>query len=309
DQILGEAVVKQPKTGAQYGFRGALPASAYAPGNTEPRRPVRMIVDCVLRFKAQAAAQREVGTHLPVLLHVQSRVHHCDGYTGSAAAGGCIDGILAWSSTVVIPEAREGICAIESGAGHIDFVNCPQAPTEFQELLTQRHRRVILQFVVILVVGLRSRTAASTCETPKNIDAYGRAKRCLPAVVAQVLEASLIDGLRSQDLRIADLHRVFGGCGVVASFRQYGRTDTGVLLSVTVKLVAGGERIVRADLVVDTRTDVGAGTRVGNALVHAEVGRVHDCDFINVAPLHLEKERCLLVDRPADISHVFHGVV
>src|ERR1019366_5445297 len=107
DQILGEAFVKQPKTGAQYGFRGALPASAYAPGNTEPRRPVRMIVNRVLRFKAQTTAQREVRTHLPVVLHVQSRIHHRDGYTGSAAAGGCIDGILAWHTIGVIPEARE----------------------------------------------------------------------------------------------------------------------------------------------------------------------------------------------------------
>jgi len=74
---------------------------------------------------------------------------------------------------------------------------------------------------MILVVGLRSRTAASTCETPKNIDAYGRAERCLPAVVAQVLEAGLIYSLCSQDLRIADLHRVFGGRAVIASFRQY----------------------------------------------------------------------------------------
>src|ERR1019366_10265812 len=118
---------------------------------------------------------------------------------------------------------------------------------------------------MILAGGLRSRTAASPGETPKHVDAYSGAQRILPAAVAQVLEAGLIYSLRSQDPGIADLHGVFGGSGVVSGLGQHRPADACVLLCVTVKLIAGGEGIVGTDLVVDPRTDVGAGTRVGNA--------------------------------------------
>src|SRR5258708_17096831 len=94
---------------------------------------------------------------------------------GRRAGGGCVNGILARHAIGEIRETRKRIGAIESCAGHTEFVNCPQAPSEFHEMLALRYRSVILQFVMILVVGLHSRTATSAHETPENIDAYRRA--------------------------------------------------------------------------------------------------------------------------------------
>src|ERR1035438_5477710 len=127
---------------------------------------------------------------------------------------------------------------------------------------------------MILVVSLVPRTAASSCEIPKHVDAYSRVQWTLPTVVPQVLEARLIDSLRAQDLRIGDLHGMFCGRRVVASFGQHRSTDPSVLLCVAVILIAGGERVVSVDLVVEARTDVGAGMRVGDALAQ-EIGRAH----------------------------------
>src|SRR5258706_15199286 len=99
-----------------------------------------------------------------------------------------------------------------------------------------------------------------------------------------------MDCLRSQNLGVADLAGVFGGSGVVAGLGQPYPTDTGVLLRVTVKLITGSERVIRTDLVVEARSDVGAGPWVGNDLTQAQYRRVHDRDFIDVAPLHVQEE-------------------
>src|SRR5258707_7961130 len=105
-----------------------------------------------------------------------------------------------------------------------------------------------------------------------------------------MLEAGLIDCLRHQTRGIADLQGGFGGRGVVAGLWQHYPADTGVLLRVTVKLITGSERVIRTDLVVEARSDVGASPWVGNDLTQAQYRRVHDRDFIDVAPLHVQEE-------------------
>ena len=134
-----------------------------------------MIVNCVLGFKAQAAAESEIGTHLPVILYVQSRIHHRDRHIGRRAARGGIHGILTRHAIGEIRETCKRIGTIESSAGHTEFVNRAESPSEFHEVLALRYRSVILQFVTILMVGLGSRSAAAACETPKHVDAYCRA--------------------------------------------------------------------------------------------------------------------------------------
>ena len=95
-----------------------------------------MIVNCILRFKAQASAQRDVRTHLPVILYVQAGIHHGDRHGGDRAAVGCIERKLGGqrlrSATCEILHGDrvslyggEGEGAIKSGAGSIDFVNGP----------------------------------------------------------------------------------------------------------------------------------------------------------------------------------------
>ncbi len=125
DQILVESVVEQAKTAAQHGFRRVLSPSADTPRKAQPWRPVRMIVNRVLGFKAQAAAQRESGTHLPVILYVQSGIHHRHRHGGRCAAR-AIDEELAGHKSLVILIRRKGIGAIESGVRGVDLMNCPQ---------------------------------------------------------------------------------------------------------------------------------------------------------------------------------------
>jgi len=172
NQVLGEAVVEQAKPAAQYGFRRALSSSANAPGKAEPGRPVAMIVNGVLRFKAQSAAEGEIGTNLPVILHVQPGIHHGDRHCGHRAAGRLIERKLRRSLDLgaraarrqslhrrgVVRDAGESERAIESGARSIDFVNRPQTPAEFHKMIAMRNRSVVLQFVVILAVVLHARS-------------------------------------------------------------------------------------------------------------------------------------------------------
>ena len=109
---------------------------------------------------------------------------------------------------------------------------------------------------------------------------------------------------------------MFGVGGVVAGLRQHRSSHTCVLLCVTVKLVAGAQRVAGCDLVVDPRTKVGTGTRVGNALaqlnltqVRGQRRSVYDRDLVDVAALCVEKEGRLLVDGATDVSLVDYGVV
>src|SRR3979411_1029290 len=109
---------------------------------------------------------------------------------------------------------------------------------------------------------------------------------------------------------------MFGGRGVIAGLRQNEAADARVQLCIPVILVAGSESVGGAELVVDSRANVGACTRVGNTLieldgagVRAKLGRIHDRYLIDVAALHGEKERCLLVDRPADVPHINDGII
>ena len=150
-------------------------------------------------------------------LYVQSGIHYGDGHGGRHATVGCIDGILNWvgklgqAATSGTRRARKGVGAIESGAGRADLVNCPQSPSEFHKVIALRYRGVILQFVVILVIELGPRGGASSRVRSLHIDAYRRTHWILIAVVAQILEARLIDSLRTEHLCVGDLHGVFGG--------------------------------------------------------------------------------------------------
>src|ERR1035441_5927445 len=129
---------------------------------------------------------------------------------GHHATVGCIDGILnrvgklGRAATSGTRRAQQGVGAIESGAGRADLVNCPQSPSEFHKVIALRYRGVILQFVMILVIELGPRGGASSRVRSLHIDAYRRTHWILIAVVAQVLKAGFIYGLRTEDLRIGD---------------------------------------------------------------------------------------------------------
>ena len=72
-KLLGlEAVVENSETAAQDHFRRRIPA-ANSPRNSQARRPVAMIVDVVLRLKAQASAESDVWANPPVILQRKAR--------------------------------------------------------------------------------------------------------------------------------------------------------------------------------------------------------------------------------------------
>ena len=83
-------VVKYSKSSPQDHLRRALP-SADSPRKSQPRCPVRVIVDVVLRFKPQSVAEGDVRPHPPVVLNVQAHVHL--GHIGRAD----------WRASVVFP--------------------------------------------------------------------------------------------------------------------------------------------------------------------------------------------------------------
>ncbi len=163
--VLTEAIVEQPEATAQHGFRCALASPADAPRKTDARGPIRMIVNRVLGFKAQTGAERESGTHLPIILHVQTGIHHGSRHGGNGIAGGqrrielklsraCRRRAVGESlqSGLVSQKVREGEAAVEISARRVDFANCPQPSSEFHKVLALQNRSEILKFVMILVV-------------------------------------------------------------------------------------------------------------------------------------------------------------
>ena len=67
-----ESVIENPVAAPNDNFRRSTPA-AHSPGETQSRGPVAVVVDGVLGFEAEAAAERDIGLQAPVVLYVQSR--------------------------------------------------------------------------------------------------------------------------------------------------------------------------------------------------------------------------------------------
>ena len=220
DEIGRETIVEQAKPPAQNGFWRLLAFAADPPGKTQSGRPIGVIGDVVLRLKPQAAAQSEIGTQLPVILYVQSRIHKRNGDGGHNAARGRVDRKLAGQAGKIILVRVESVAPVKAVAGSVHVVNRAQSDAEFNEILALGERGVILKFVVVLMVGLRSRGRPSAGKAAEYVDAYGGAYGSLAAVVAQVLEARLIHHFRSKNLRIAELKRVLSGFAVVTGLGQ-----------------------------------------------------------------------------------------
>src|SRR5262249_15988559 len=81
---------------------------------------------------------------------------------------------------------------------------------------------------------------------------------------ALIFEASLIDGARTYDLRVAKLKRLFCVEFVVGLLGKAELPHTFVLLIVTEVLIAGGKRVVGIYLVVEALRKVGAAARERN---------------------------------------------
>ena len=85
DKVLGKAVIEHAKAGADDGFRRGVFLPAQTPGKTQTRRPIAMVLDAVLGFKAQPITDRHIRTDLPVVFAVNPAIHK--GVLGQRIAG------------------------------------------------------------------------------------------------------------------------------------------------------------------------------------------------------------------------------
>src|SRR5580700_3385434 len=74
-QNLGflEAIIKNSKPAAQHNL-GRTALASNSPGKSQARRPVCVILNPSLSFKAQTVAESDVGAYLPIVLVVKSSI-------------------------------------------------------------------------------------------------------------------------------------------------------------------------------------------------------------------------------------------
>ena len=164
----------------------------------------------------------------------------------------------------------------------------------------------------------RAPAVAAAGEGPQNVD-----RRCgrdwkLAIALAQILEAGLVDDFGPEDLGIANLHGVFRGLRIVGLRFKIELSDSVVVLRVAEILVARRQRVVLADLVVQTRAGVGAVSRVryriGKGNGATNVGGIEDQGIdgrkvIDIPPLEIKKEGSFLAKRAAKVSVVLGRIV
>ena len=129
-----------------------------------------MIVDRILGLETQTVAQSQVRTHAPVILHIQTRVHDIDRnrrYRAYGCARDSVDreleGLRLEGLWITFTGGLDGLAAIRGQVlecpraiktirGEILVVDEPEPSAESQEMIAERHRSVVLQFVVILII-------------------------------------------------------------------------------------------------------------------------------------------------------------
>ena len=125
----------------------------------------------------------------------------------------------------------------------------------------------------------------------------------LAVALAKILEARLVDDFRAEDLGVTNLQGVFRGLRVVGLRRKVKLPDAVVVLRVAEILVARRQRVVLADLVVETRAEVGARPRIGNRIgkgngaidvVGIEDDGIDGGEIVDIPPLDIKEKRSLL---------------
>src|ERR1700758_2438277 len=79
DQILWDPVIKDAKTGPQYRF-GSRSTLADAPGDSNARRKIGMVVDVGLRLIPQSITQGKIRPELPVVFGIKTDIDISIGY-------------------------------------------------------------------------------------------------------------------------------------------------------------------------------------------------------------------------------------
>ena len=150
--------------------------------------------------------------------------------------------------------------------GRAGVADSPHAPPELENVNAVDQRRVVLQLVVVLMINDGALAVAPGRERSQNIYRRRCRHRQLAVALAKILEARLVDDFCAENLGITNLQRVFRGLRVVGLRRKVELPDSVVVLSVAEILVARRQRVVLADLVVETGAEICACPRIGNRL-------------------------------------------
>src|SRR5689334_19428834 len=166
---------------------------------------------------------------------------------------------------------------------------------------TGRHRSVILQFVMVLIVDDRSLAVPPAGESARHTDGRQAVLSVLIIAVANVLEARLVNNFRVENLRVTYLQGLLGVFDIVTRRRQRKLPNAAIGFCLPVKLVARRQRIVLAELVINSRAKIGPDTRIRDGLaqrygieVRVEDFCIHYRRIVEVAALQIEEKRRLL---------------
>src|SRR5215469_16561913 len=169
-------------------------------------------------------------------------------------------------------------------------------------------RGVVLQLVMIGDSFLVSNRIAAAGKGALHQD-FGTIVICGQIVVtALVLKAGFVYRPRAQYLRVTELKRMFCAGAIVALRGQTKEADSIAGLIDVCELVAGGQRVVGAQLVIDAAIHAGPRARIWYRLGHAyreqvsiQRGGDNRCGVINIAMLHVKEIGRMLVQWPADV--------
>ena len=110
DVAFTEAIEEPSIAAADHGLGLAGAMRAGRPCEGEPRSPVGVVADVVLRLVAEAIAQREVGAELVVVLEEEAGVEVVDAGRGGAGS----DGVFGRRVGLVGVEGRVDVLAVET---------------------------------------------------------------------------------------------------------------------------------------------------------------------------------------------------
>ena len=183
-------------------------------------------------------------------------------------------------------------------------------------MLARRYRGEVLQLIVVRGARRPLLKITSVGEGAKDVHGCKRARRVLIAVVVPVLKANLVYRLGANHLRVADLDCVLGLAGVVRLGGERELLDSLVQVPVVPELVAKGQNIVVAELIVNPWTEIGPSLRVEHCLVErdlreagAEDYSTHDGGILDVPAKYVEEERRFLVNGTTDVPVVELGMI
>ena len=135
-----------------------------------------------------------------------------------------------------------------------------------------------------------------------------------PHVIAvlQELKARVIHHVWAENLRVAHLQRVFGLGFVICLGRQGGLLNSLILLDLLLELIADGQSVIGAELIVDAGGDISPGVGIRHRFGERHAGReskgrighhgVDDIQIIDVPPLGVEEEGRFFGDRSPQIA-------